>query len=160
MCSDFCLFQECAYYNIESSIQTILSAWWCGTVCSKNFTLSNWWSAQMHDPEILYPFLRNSHRKCIPFQLKRKTFVYVTSTCSDCQQTGRLLLMRSPAVAALHLVIYHLHISKWEEVRSDRGNHSFKGGISPSRASTLKYSNSYLINGCLLWHYNSVHWGL
>lgn len=28
--------------------------------------------------------------------------------------------------------------SKWEEVRSDRGSHSFKGGISPSTASALK----------------------
>lgn len=49
--------------------------------------------------------------------------------------------------------------SKWEEVRSDRGSYSFKGGISPSRASTLKHSNSYLINGCLLCHYGFVHWG-
>lgn len=64
-------------------------------------TLSRRWSTYMHDSEILYPFLRNSHRKFTFFQLKKKTSVQVTCTCSDCQKPWMLLLIRTPAVAAL-----------------------------------------------------------
>lgn len=110
-------------------------------------TLSNRWSVPTSDPEILSPFLRNSLREFTSFQLKRKA-LRVSLTLQWRLETGRLLLMRIPAGAGLWFITF---IWKWEEVRAQRGSHSFQGGISPATASTWKYSHSYLINGCLLW---------
>lgn len=86
-------------------------------------TLSRRWSTYMNDPEMLYPFLRNSHRKFTFFHLKKKTIVQVTCTCTDCQKTWMLLLIRTPAVAAL-CDLSPPHLSARRSYRTEEAIHS------------------------------------
>lgn len=122
-------------------------------------TLSSRWSAQMHNREnsSSHSLLTDSHREFTSFQPGRKISVRVTGTRSDLPGAWDVAMNEDPCCCCtLWLITFP---SKWE-ARSDRGSYPFKGGISPSTASTLKHSNSYLINGCLLCHYGFVHWGL
>lgn len=91
-------------------------------------------------------FRRNPHRTFASFQLRRNPFVHVICTQDNCQRKGPAI-MEDPCYC--HPEWFITFTSQVEEARSARGNHSFKGGISPSTDSTLKYSHSYLIKGCL-----------
>lgn len=91
--------------------------------------------------------LRNAYRTFTSFQLEREAFVQVICSCGGCQIMGAVIIVdpcccHPPDSSPSHL--------KWEEARSSRENYPFKGGISSATGSTLKYSNSYLISGCLL----------
>lgn len=118
-------------------------------------TLSSRWSAQMHNREnsTSHSLLTDSHRKFTSFQPGRKI-----PACHWHAQwlpgAGDVAMNEDPCCCCTLWSI--TFPSKWEEVRSDRGSYPFKGGISPSTASTLKHSNSDLINGCLLCHYGFV----
>lgn len=81
------------------------------------------------------------------FPLERKPFVRVICTYGDCQRMGTAIIEGPCCCHPSDLSPSHL---KGKEDRSARGNSSFKGSISPSTDSTLKYSNSYLINGCFV----------